>query len=95
MYVIGALFVYFLAMREYKTFCKALGCVYHCTWVTGTCFCLRTKETMLLFKAVLCGDSPLAAKSDSMQKLEERKKTVAGKRGSHRCMCGCERHRGP
>lgn len=90
MYVIKALFVCFPAMLQLKTFCKALGCVYCCTWVTETCFCLRTKETMFLFKAVLCSDSPLSVKSDSTLKLEERKKAVAGKRGSHRCMCGCE-----
>lgn len=86
MYVVGALFVCFPAMLQLKTFCKALGCVYSCT--CKPCFCLRTKETMFLFKAVLCSDSPLAAKSDSKQKLEER--TVAGKRGSHCCMPGYE-----
>lgn len=89
MYVIGGLFVCFPAMLQLKTFCKALGCVYCRTWVTEVWFCLRTKETMFLFKAVLCSGNPLSAKSDSTQKLGERKKTVAGKRVGHRCMCGC------
>lgn len=47
---------------------------------------------MFLFRAVLGCDSLLSAKSDSMQKLEERKKTVAGKQGS----CVAERrHHSP
>lgn len=83
MYVIGALFICFLAMLQLKTFCKAQRCVYCCTWVTETWLCPRTKETMSLFRAVLCSDSPLSVKSDSTWKLEERKKTVAGKQGSH------------
>lgn len=81
--VIGALFACCLAVLQLKTFCTALRCVYRCTRANETCVCPRTKETMFLFKAVLCRDSPLSAKSDSAQKLEERKKAVAGKRGSH------------